>query len=274
VSLYEKWAFMRRLVSDRRLSRADVAIAFLLTDLFNERRGYAWPSFDWLAKAADVDRATVARAITRLVALGYFQREKGGGRGRANRYVPNFGDDANSGRGVPLSAGKGAHSRSETVAPIHRNSRMDAHKEAQLRAPIKDRYPNQIPLRERRTHPHEGDLSTNSERIGENDPGPILRRHKLRPNQDLENYHPSPDTLTWAAERTPSVHNLTGLVLDKFRNHYLASGREFVNVDSAFRRWLSGEEERISERAGDRRDEILERGRRAAYAAHGRPDEK
>ncbi len=44
-NLLDKWFFVQKVVSDRRLSRCAVACAFHLVDYYNDRLGRAWPSY-------------------------------------------------------------------------------------------------------------------------------------------------------------------------------------------------------------------------------------
>ena len=88
-NLLDQWFFVQKVVSDRRLSRCAVACAFHLVDYYNNRLGRAWPSYVTLAKLTGSHRRTVIEAVKRLIALKYFEVEKGNGR-RSNYYRPNF----------------------------------------------------------------------------------------------------------------------------------------------------------------------------------------
>jgi hypothetical protein len=88
-NLLDQWFFVQKVVSDRRLSRCAVACAFHLVDYYNDRLGRAWPSYVTLAKLTGSNRRTVIEAVKRLIALKYFEVEKGNGR-RSNYYRPNF----------------------------------------------------------------------------------------------------------------------------------------------------------------------------------------
>jgi hypothetical protein len=48
---------------------------------------HAWPGVDRIAAEARVDRATVYRSLSRLVALGELEVTRGGGRGNTNAYT-------------------------------------------------------------------------------------------------------------------------------------------------------------------------------------------
>ncbi len=76
-NLLDKWFFVQKVVSDRRLSRCAVACAFHLVDYYNDRLGRAWPSYVTLAKLTGSNRRTVIEAVKRLIALKYFEVEKG-----------------------------------------------------------------------------------------------------------------------------------------------------------------------------------------------------
>jgi hypothetical protein len=88
-NLLDQWFFVQKVVSDPRLSRCAVACAFYLIDYYNDRFGHAWPSYVTLAKLTGSNRRTVIEAVKRLIALKYFEVEKGNGR-RPNHYRPNF----------------------------------------------------------------------------------------------------------------------------------------------------------------------------------------
>ncbi len=88
-SLLNQWFFVQKAVSDPRLGRCAVACAFHLVDLYNKKKGRAWPSYETLAKLTGSHRRTVIDAVKRLIELEYFEVEKGGG-SRSNYYRPNF----------------------------------------------------------------------------------------------------------------------------------------------------------------------------------------
>jgi hypothetical protein len=146
MTLLAKWHLMLELGADTRLSRADLVIGLLLLDRHNAAKGYAWPSVDWLASEAQVDRSTATRSVGRLISLSYFTRTSGGGRGRANRYRPCFGRAENRRVDATNSAEKQAHRRTETGAFAPENRRADAQKQARGRAarPNRDTFDNPI----------------------------------------------------------------------------------------------------------------------------------
>jgi hypothetical protein len=81
--------WMRRLSTDRRTGGAPRAIAAVIQDL--ARHGHAYPGLDYLARETGYHRATVIRAIDRLVRVGYLGRGVGGGRRRGSRRDPETG---------------------------------------------------------------------------------------------------------------------------------------------------------------------------------------
>jgi hypothetical protein len=83
------------------------------------------------------------------------------------------------------------------------------------------------------------------------------------------------ETIAWASENAATVADPTGpAVVEKFRNHWLAEGRVFHDIDAAFRKWLCDEQRyAIRERRNEQtsRNKILDRSMRAAQAVHRRP---
>lgn len=65
---------------------ADRLVLLAIADHANHDGLDAYPSIDHLARKAKVSRATVQRALTRLVELGELQIEHGSGRGHTSRY--------------------------------------------------------------------------------------------------------------------------------------------------------------------------------------------
>ncbi len=88
-SLLDQWLFMQKAVSDHKLSHCAVACAFHLVDLFNNRHGRAWPSYETLAERSSCHRRTAIDAVKKLIELKYFEVDRGKGH-RSNHYRPNF----------------------------------------------------------------------------------------------------------------------------------------------------------------------------------------
>ena len=88
-NLLNQWFFVKKVVSDPKLSRCAVSCAFHLVDLYNKRHGRAWPSYETLAKLTGSNRRTVIDAVKRLIDRKYFEVDRGNGR-RSNHYRPNF----------------------------------------------------------------------------------------------------------------------------------------------------------------------------------------
>ena len=80
------------LVCDPKLNAVDLGVAWLLLyQYLNRKSGLAYPAAETMAEKLSVSLSTVRRAIKRLTSPGgYFTIAKGGGRGRSNRYAPNF----------------------------------------------------------------------------------------------------------------------------------------------------------------------------------------
>ena len=85
----QKLQFLKLLIGDSRLSAADLRCGVLIIDLYNEKKGYAWPPMAHLEERSNCSHATIARSIKRLDKLGWIKKARGG-KGRANRYNPAF----------------------------------------------------------------------------------------------------------------------------------------------------------------------------------------
>ena len=89
--LLERWRLLSVIARDAGLSRTDIAVANVILDAFNVRRGYAWPGKATIAKAVGATERAVKKSLTRLQEAGYFEivRSKGGRR-VTNKYLPNW----------------------------------------------------------------------------------------------------------------------------------------------------------------------------------------
>jgi hypothetical protein len=87
----EKFRLHAKVHSDRRLTVADVCVAYFLIDRFNSNKGHAWPSQATLAALTGLSVRTVKRAVARLAAFGIITIKTRGRPGRSSQYVPNFG---------------------------------------------------------------------------------------------------------------------------------------------------------------------------------------
>jgi hypothetical protein len=296
MSLVAKWRFALDLSRDHRLSRADLVIGLLLLDKYNEAKGFAWPSLEWLAAEAHVDRSTATRSVGRLISLGYFQRTSGGGRGRASHYSPRFLEAKNGRAYAPFPYEKEVRRRTETGASAHENSCVGAQKQVHRRATSTLRKDFNKPSTERGARPGEHNFLTGKkavehqpsddtsrsnrrERVRLNDTATSQRNGAARPPSgkqrqlNLTEWQPSTETVAWASEHAGKVDDPLGRVAEKFRNYHLARGHSFIDLDAAFRKWLADEQEhavRPQTRSDRARAEILGRAMRAADAAHGR----
>jgi len=86
----QKFRLLDAVHNDRRLSRADVCVAYFIINLFNPDKGYAWPSQETLAELTGLNLRTVKRAVGRLVRFGIVTITFRGRPGRSNEYVPVF----------------------------------------------------------------------------------------------------------------------------------------------------------------------------------------
>lgn len=83
-----KLSFLNALSCER--SHTEVHVAVRLLHYLNHDKGFAWPSIRRLAIECNCSKRTVQRAIDGLVEDGWFVVDRGRGRGRTNRYAPNF----------------------------------------------------------------------------------------------------------------------------------------------------------------------------------------
>ena len=85
-----KFTFYDAIVADTTLTGLDYRVAWRLLQYFNQGRGCAWPSHALLAKRLGCAERSAERSVKRLVEGDWFSKQAGGGRGRANEYVPNW----------------------------------------------------------------------------------------------------------------------------------------------------------------------------------------
>lgn len=83
-NLLARWALVGAAVRDPSLSRGDLATLWAVADRIG-KDGTAWPGYGRLAKDTNLHRATVGRAIAKLVAGGYLVKNSGG-LGKPNIY--------------------------------------------------------------------------------------------------------------------------------------------------------------------------------------------
>ena len=88
--LFQRYKLITKIAAhDRRLRGGCIHVTHsYLVDLYNNHTGYAWPSIAAIAKATGYSARQIQRAIKRLIELGYLMVRRGGGRGRANEYIP------------------------------------------------------------------------------------------------------------------------------------------------------------------------------------------
>ncbi len=99
--------FQNRLRFDHRLNHSTVRVALEITSLINAKKGYAWPTYEWLAAECFYHRNTVRRAVWKLHEKGWFIVDYSRGQGRANRYTPVYDNTVPpraSGTGQPVIA--------------------------------------------------------------------------------------------------------------------------------------------------------------------------
>ena len=130
------------LVCDPKLKAVDLRVAWLLLyQYLNRKSVLAYPAAETMAEKLSVSLSTVRRAIKRLTSPGgYFTIAKGGGRGRSNRYAPNFETAATvtvtpfrDGETVSSGTINGVKSGQKTVSRVTREPLEEPFKET-LRA--------------------------------------------------------------------------------------------------------------------------------------------
>jgi hypothetical protein len=82
----EKFLWLNQVRADPELTPLAFMLAYVLSDLVNEREGCAWPGIAHLAAECHVTKKGIRKAIRSLVERGHLCVEAGIGRGRTNRY--------------------------------------------------------------------------------------------------------------------------------------------------------------------------------------------
>lgn len=88
-TLLKKMRFLE-CVSKHRLPALQVRLAIMLVSLYNERKGYAWPTLDQITDDLGASRQGIMNAIEGLEAAGLFRVRRGKGCKQANQYFPCF----------------------------------------------------------------------------------------------------------------------------------------------------------------------------------------
>src|SRR5690606_30850161 len=76
-NLLARWSLVGAALRDPKLSQGDVAVLWAIAERIG-KDGTAWPGYGRLAADTGLHRATVGRAIPKLVARGYLHRQSGG----------------------------------------------------------------------------------------------------------------------------------------------------------------------------------------------------
>jgi biotin operon repressor len=219
-----KFMAMEVIIKDNTLSRCDVSLSYLLImKYFNADDGYAWPSRDRLAEELDVDKSTITKALKRLEDRGHFHVKRNKGRGKTNKYYPNFSTEKGAWT-LPINTEKGA-----PTPPINDvKGRVDAHKRARGRAPTLPKT-----------------LFKDSKRSAHNEKDPADDR--TRGTRLPKDWRPDAECREFAV----------GLGLDpdrvaeRFGDHWIAvPGSKAIKLDwpATWRNWCRGDAERAAER--------------------------
>jgi hypothetical protein len=84
-----KWRFLRVIAARKDLNATDLRVCMIVADLFNVKKGRAWPSYQHLCNATGAPRSAIARSIKKLDQLKIIRRISGG-HSRSNSYLPDF----------------------------------------------------------------------------------------------------------------------------------------------------------------------------------------
>jgi hypothetical protein len=82
----EKFVWLDQVRADAELTPLAFMLAYVLANLVNDRKGYAWPSVARLAAECHVTENGVKKVIRYLVERGHLSVELGTGRGKTNHY--------------------------------------------------------------------------------------------------------------------------------------------------------------------------------------------
>ncbi len=81
-----KFVWLDQVRADAELTPLAFMLAYVLANLVNDRKGYAWPSVARRAAECHVTETGIKKVIRRLVERGHLSVELGTGRGKTNRY--------------------------------------------------------------------------------------------------------------------------------------------------------------------------------------------
>ncbi|MBM3652094.1 MAG: helix-turn-helix domain-containing protein [Alphaproteobacteria bacterium] len=128
----EKFRWLDQLRADPELTPLAFLLAYVLADLVNAQRGYAWPSIARLASECRVTERGVQKIIRRLVECGHLSVELGQGRRETNHYRWIIKDPESAHRGerqaadtmrtqLPENETQGSLSSRKGRTPVHPN---------------------------------------------------------------------------------------------------------------------------------------------------------
>ena len=86
----KKWKLLTRAHLEDRLTKADLKCLAYLLESYNQKTGYAFPSYTKISEDLSLGHRQPKYSIIKLVELGYIDKVRKGGRGKANEYKPNF----------------------------------------------------------------------------------------------------------------------------------------------------------------------------------------
>ena len=114
--LVQCWMLVGAATRDQELTLGDVATLWAILDRLNDE-SVSWPGYGRLAEDTGFHRATVARAISKLVERGYLECESGGP-GKSNRYRPSSRTDATGTSRKDATSREDAGSRTDATGVV------------------------------------------------------------------------------------------------------------------------------------------------------------
>ncbi|KAA0571567.1 hypothetical protein FZ983_33205 [Azospirillum sp. B21] len=82
--------WIRMVMSHPKITVAAIGSAWHIDDLYNPKKGAAWPSYETLAVRINKTRTTAINSVKLLMSLGFIERISHGGRRGSNQYRPCY----------------------------------------------------------------------------------------------------------------------------------------------------------------------------------------
>lgn len=96
-TISERFSWLTALMRmEPRPSLAEIAVAIVLAEHFNQQKGFAWPSERRIEAHTRMQRRNLRLAIARLIQRGVMERVRQGNRSRSHAYALLMPEDENS----------------------------------------------------------------------------------------------------------------------------------------------------------------------------------